>query len=541
MLCLRRRFILILFLILLFTVACSFQNRRPKQHKRLRSQPIEFVLNDGNNIASSSWYEQRRRQRLTLLVLWSSPSSSDKTTITTTQGNKKRVLKTTTGAAAAAAAAAENSNKTQKNNWDHRIAQLRAFKAKYGHCLVAAQHEAKFPGLYQWTRSTRRYRHAVAHRNNDDDADDDANSESSSTNSHQKPCRGCLPRHKLQQLLDLEFCWDVQSATWDLRLAQLRQFQAVNKHCRVPNNSLAYPGLGVWVRNQRREHRKSLLGWTNSSSSSSPQQHASRSSTLTPERLEALEELNFEWYKSHAVAWQNSYEQLRAFYEQYGHSNIPQPQHGRSSPPIATTENGTPGLPVTLGHWCMNQRTEYKKLGQGVPTALTADRIKLLEQLNFQWNVKEDRWQCMLDRLKDYHRLQGHVHIAVADTANKDLRLWLIWQRYEYHRRHSKKGSRSFSLLTAKRVAAVEAAIPGFCWKARNGSGPSSEDWAKLFDAMRDKGLAPGVRPKQHWFEGTNPFSVQIKDTWTEQDLLELWNQETDEEDNDAASDAWYN
>ena len=39
------------------------------------------------------------------------------------------------------------------------------------------------------------------------------------------------------------------------------------------------------------------------------------------------------------------------------------------------------------------------------------------------------------------------------------------------------------------------------------------------------------ARQKEHWFEGINPFTIEVKDKWTEQDLLELWNQPDGEDD----------
>jgi len=60
---------------------------------------------------------------------------------------------------------------------------------------------------------------------------------------------------------------------------------------------------------------------------------------------------------------------------------------------------------------------------------------------------------------------------------------------------------------------------------------------------MRQRGIAPGVRPKQHWFEGINPFLQQVKQSYTEQELLELWNQDNGDGDGDDYNDdgAWYN
>ena len=96
--------------------------------------------------------------------------------------------------------------------------------------------------------------------------------------------------------------------------------------------------------------------------------------------------------------------------------------------------------------------------------------------------------------------------------------------------------------MTFARIRELETSIPNFSWQVRGlKSGPSTEDWAKLFDAMRAKGLKPGMRPKSHWFEGAHPFRLSgsaalaaTKDVWTEQDLLALWNQESEEEEDDA-------
>jgi hypothetical protein len=92
--------------------------------------------------------------------------------------------------------------------------------------------------------------------------------------------------------------------------------------------------------------------------------------------------------------------------------------------------------------------------------------------------------------------------------------------------------------MTPERAREIEAAVPGFRWKVRGGGAPTKADWAKLFAAMRAKGLQPGMRAKSHWFEGTDRFGggagpAVSKDVWTEQDLLALWNQESDDDDED--------
>jgi hypothetical protein len=239
--------------------------------------------------------------------------------------------------------------------------------------------------------------------------------------------------------------------------------------------------LGIWVRNQRREYQRLLNGGNHTKS------------TLSPQRVHALQRLDFVWYQSHSAAWQEQYEQLKVFYQQRGHSNVPQNS--------------------TLGRWCMNQRTRRSDL--------SPERIYLLEELNFQWNVKDAIWYQMLQRFQDYYEQHGRTSISVQDTEQNDLRLWLHLQRYYYHRQR----------LSACRIQALDAVASAWKQRRHARSGPSSEDWSLLFKEMRKRGIGPHVRPKQHWFEGINVQKIPIKDTpYTEQELLELWNHEDDDD-----------
>jgi Helicase associated domain len=454
---------------------------------------------------------------------------------------------------------ATSSLSSTKRGWSYRQSQLQTFYGVYGHCRVSKDDDVSFPGLYQWTRRIRsRYQHpAPLPLNNSTvhiiytlgDSRSAATAATAATaESAQKPVLSPL---QYQALADLDFDWHVGETAWARHCAQLEHFVRTHGHARVPLTTRAlhetYPGLAIWVRNQRREYQKRLLNSNNSSS------------TLTDDRVAALERLDFAWSQSHQATWMERYAQLQAFVRQHGHCHVPQDY---------PTHSG-------LGQWCMNQRTQYKRHVQGQSTALTSQRMSLLQDLGFVWNVKEHNWHCMLLRLRDYynsatsspnttsttkgrmanrrHRADGHVSIPLADTANRDLRLWLGWLRYCYHNNNrtsssissledsslssrtttASSSSSSWPTLSEARIRAVETAIPNFGWSKPSSGGPSTEDWAKLFDAMRDRGIGPNVRPKQHWFEGMNPQTVQVKDVWTEQELLELWNQDSDNDDED--------
>jgi Helicase associated domain len=385
-----------------------------------------------------------------------------------------------------------------------------------------------------------------------------------------------LSDDRLRQLRELDFVWDAQRHAWEAKYRQLVEFQKRYGHCRVPNNSLEYPRLGVWVRNQRRERKKLMMFQeqhhhdnvaSHEWSSANADPGAVKSSTLTPERLRRLEALGFDWYKSHDDTWNDKYRQLQQYAAVFGHANVKQddPQY------------------FALGQWCMNQRIAYRKrqrrrrevreeegdgttedgLLDGADTdsddGLTLTRIQRLERVGFSWHVRDDAWQAVKHKLVDFYEEHGHVEIPTTLVESKTaallgelesrttevrnlelLRTWLNRQRHEYKR--LKEGLPS--PMTLERIRALETSIPNFSWQVRGlHSGPSTEDWAKLFDAMRAKGLTPGMRPKSHWFEGAHPFKLSgsaalaaTKDVWTEQDLLALWNQESEEEE-DADAD----
>jgi len=328
-----------------------------------------------------------------------------------------------------------------------------------------------------------------------------------------------LSSEKYRQLDKAGFVWDVQSALWDRRYVELVGYHNATGHCRVP---MTYPnGLGVWVKNQRKEYRRLETG-----------EH----SNLTRQRLEKLHALSFAFSRPRKESWEDRYNELIEFHRIHGHSNVPE---------------NYPENP-SLGIWCMNQRIAYRRQMQhanmpNMPGPFTQDRMRLLEDLNFTWNVRRENWQQNLNRLKSFYHTNGHVQIPSSDLQNKDLRTWLTFQRYCYHLRKrmekreerlqktdSVHGSEKivFPPLTEERISAIEEAIPDFQWRIRgSGGGPSREDWADLFEAMREKGIRPGMRAKQHWFEGQNRFESKSKDVWTEKDLLELWNQEDDEEE----------
>ena len=411
-----------------------------------------------------------------------------------------------------------------RKKWDEMIPRLRQFRDIHGHTIVSKSED---PELYKWTKNLRKnYKHSspLRRRTNftgtalsslSSPSSSSPSSSSSSLSSHSTSSSSTkttttttatssssfqrtLSEDEIRVLDDLDFCWDIRALKWEHRFQELQAFQKIHGHCSVSTRE--YPKLGVFVQNQRREYRKLLGG---------------NRTTLTPQRIERLQRIGFEWQRSHDERWEERYNDLVAFQRQYGHVNVP--------------EDYAANFP--LGQWVMNQRTAYRWHQQGLPTGLTKERIRKLNKLEFQWKWKESQWLGMLERLKKYQEVHGHVNVERADTKNYDLYIWLNRQRYYYTLRRGKKSSD----LTDERIALLEG-IPEFSWRRRKNR-PSKEDWSQLFVAIREKGIAPGVKAKQHWFDGVNPFEMEVKSVWTEEELVALWNAEDDDDDDDVNGD----
>lgn len=371
--------------------------------------------------------------------------------------------------------------------WKDMLPRLQAFQAKHGHTRVPKDY--KDYNLYRWTQNIRmNYGHQLTNT-------------TSSTSLKGRTFRHFLSPRRLQQLQDVGFDWEQRSTMWERSFQELQEYWKENGHCHV--SSLENSHLSSFCHRQRQEFRKLLAG---------------NSTSLTPERMEALRSINFDWARTHDKLWMERFTELKAYVEQTGTADVPQSYAAN----------------YQLGNWIMNQRTRYRRRQQGFRNGMTRERVRELEKLGFQWSIPEMRWKIMHNRLKMYQEENGHLEIPTSDIANADLRQWANAQRHFYRTKNS-------SRLTEERIRLMES-IPDFEWRRQLRSGPSKSDWSELFVAIREKGITPGTKARQHWFDGLDRWA-DVKTEYSEQDLLELWNEEEDEEeeiDAESSSDLLY-
>ncbi|KAL3937932.1 MAG: hypothetical protein SGBAC_007054 [Bacillariaceae sp.] len=456
---------------------------------------------------------------------------------------------------------------SKHDSWDSMIRRLNQFHEEHGHTKVTDEDDAK---LFAWCKYIR---YSYGHQIFDPDSPT------------RKRSRPRLAKAKLNQLLEIGFDWGMTTRKvrrWDLMFPRLQSYHETNKHCNVtPTEDLE---LYHWVNRMRYNYQHQALNivttarrprlakaklatlnemgfiWESSSTPDSPEERwqnhyqelcnfrkknghcyvpstenkplhvfcnrqreefrrykLGNATSMTEARIELLSEIQFEWIKPHDRTWKERRAELEDYWKRFGDSHVPQDYNAS----------------FQLGQWCMNQRSFYRMNKNGDQTGLTSERTHELEKLDFQWNYRRLRWYAMFQRLKRYQEEHGHLEISTKDFDNGDLRQWVNEQRF-YHR------AGRTTRVTPERKELLDS-IPDFSWDRKRATGPSKQEWDQLFVAIKEKGIAPGGKIKQHWFEGANRFDQEVKTQYNDDELLALWNEETEDEDEeDEDGDEFY-
>jgi Helicase associated domain len=143
-----------------------------------------------------------------------------------------------------------------------------------------------------------------------------------------------------------------QSKLWQTKFKELCSHRRKYGSCVIPHQHMgAIAGLSKWIRRQRYQYKLLQQG---------------KHSTLTQERVAALQEIGFVWH-SHESAWDEKYQELVEFYHCHGHVRVPCVY--RENPPLSV--------------WVQSQRRQYRHFLRGQRSFLTQERRNKLLQLGF--------------------------------------------------------------------------------------------------------------------------------------------------------------
>jgi hypothetical protein len=148
---------------------------------------------------------------------------------------------------------------------------------------------------------------------------------------------------------------------WNERYQDLVAFRNAKGHCLVPLKYPELPSLAHWIRRQRYQHRLKYDG---------------KHSSMTDEREATLEALGFIW-DSHGATWEERWNELVAFKDQFGHCHVP----------ACYPEN------QKLSVWVKFQRQQFKLLSTGKRSRYGHERVSKLLHLGFVFNPRSVKKQ----------------------------------------------------------------------------------------------------------------------------------------------------
>jgi uncharacterized protein YbgA (DUF1722 family) len=187
-------------------------------------------------------------------------------------------------------------------------------------------------------------------------------------------------------LLDeIGFAWKGEG--WDQQYEKLVEFKRKNGHCMVPNRYQQDKSLGIWVGTQRNYHQNGKLRL---------------------DRKIILDEIGFAWKgdaadviskQANDKLWHQLYEKLVEFKRKDGHCLVP---HRYKQDP-------------SLGKWVSTQRSFQNN------NKLRLDRKRILDALDFIWNVEEHAWHLEHEKLVAFKRQHQHC----LGPFDKSLSIWV--------------------------------------------------------------------------------------------------------------------
>lgn len=246
--------------------------------------------------------------------------------------------------------------------------------------------------------------------------------------------QGLLPKDRIDKLKAIGYSFDIRyrgkkgrsgvstnnepDENWHNRYEELKKYYIENDTFLIPQKDSELKTLASWVRYQKSQFRKALLGDTKTKLLSEikfPFNENFRGKTLNSIKREFESETN----SDKLPTWDIKFEELKNYYETNGTFRIPSDDN--SLQPLAS--------------WVRYQRLLYKE------DKLDIEKIERLTDIGYSFELdfrgrkplNEDSnyedWETRLLQLESYYLENGTFHIKGSDTENADLLQWLRYQR----------------------------------------------------------------------------------------------------------------
>jgi len=372
---------------------------------------------------------------------------------------------------------------TREARWNSMFELLCRYREEHGDCLVPQKHFMEGLPLGGWVKSQREQYKRIQEG---------------------RPCQP-NPKEAFERLEDIGFVWYAREARWNAMFDCLCRYKEEKGDCHVPQNHSMDNNmkLGAWVSTQRREYHNLREG---------------KSSTINPEQIARLTNIGLDWNPLETL-WNERFLLLCQYKEEHGHCLVPRcyvmgdihlgswATHQRQEyrklektepskivqermrrlesigfdfDPFGTQwnamfdrlceykkEKGDFLVPkgytvdnINLCAWVSNQRRDYHRRKGGKPSAMTTERIKELESINFDFNPFETQWNARFTLLCEYRKENNNCLVPLKFVVGDvNLGAWIDTQRQEY--RKLREGFPS--AMTTERITKLDSV--GFVWR----------------------------------------------------------------------------
>ncbi len=201
--------------------------------------------------------------------------------------------------------------------------------------------------------------------------------------------KGKISEDQIQLLEELGIKWKIRTTTWKDYYELLKQYQEEHGNIDVPfsyeKNGIK---LGIWLVNQRQAYIRQ------------------GTCIITQDQIQLLEELGIKW-KIRTTTWKDYYELLKQYQEEHGNIDVP----------CSYEKNG-----IKLGKWLAARRYAY--IGKGT-ARITQDQIRLLNELNMDWNIKDTKFlqKAIDNQIQEKYQqvLLERVNHIIEDLVNEGI------------------------------------------------------------------------------------------------------------------------
>merc|ERR1711976_619243 len=151
-------------------------------------------------------------------------------------------------------------------------------------------------------------------------------------------------------------------------------------------------GLCVWINKQKMDYKAYNEG---------------KKRAFFKIQIKALEKLGIQW-TVRSDKWNIQYNKLVEYKHNHGDTMVPTKNYSDKN----------------FANWVACQRHEYKRMNEGKTHTLTPERIKLLKDIEFVFNVFDQRWEDMYKSLETFKKTYGHVNLKDQQGSDLSLAKW---------------------------------------------------------------------------------------------------------------------